>query len=129
MEGNGGGRAPGGSGRHDTDAWILVAGKVMSHPARVAILRALVREGSASPSAAADAASVSLGTCAYHMRTLLALGVIRLQQTRPVRGAVEHFYELTSEGHAVIHAIEAVVAHAPKATRGRAVKGKRGSGA
>jgi predicted ArsR family transcriptional regulator len=85
----------------------------MSHPARVAILLALSRDGSASPSDAASAASVSLGTCSYHMRALMALGVIRLRATRPVRGALQHFYELTSDGHAAVRAIEAVLALAP----------------
>jgi len=90
-----------------------MVGRVMSHPARVAILLALAREGSASPSSAASAASVSLGSCSYHMHTLMALGVVRLRATRPVRGAVEHFYELTGDGRAALRAIEAVVALEP----------------
>jgi predicted ArsR family transcriptional regulator len=90
----------------------------MSHPARVAILQALARHGSASPSDAAGAAGVSLGTCSYHMRALMSLGVIRLRSTRAVRGAVEHIYELTTEGDAAVRAIEAVAAQAPEGSRG-----------
>ena len=99
------------------DAWILVLGKVMSHPARVAILRALVRQGSASPSDAARQASVDLRTCSYHMRTLTHLGVVRLSSTTRVRGAVEHFYELTRDGYAAVRAIEEVASLAPARSR------------
>jgi hypothetical protein len=48
------------------------------------------------------------------MRELVALGLVRLCKTRPARGAVEHFYELTSDGKAAVQAIEAVAALAPK---------------
>lgn len=95
------------------EAWLRRLGKIMSHPSRISILHALSQSGSASPSEVAAAASVSLGPYAYHMRTLRALGVVRLQRTKRVRGATEHFYELTSDGRKAIQAIETVIRSAP----------------
>ena len=47
------------------------------------------------------------------MRALMAFGVVKLRSTQRVRGAVEHFYELTGEGQAVVRAAEAVADVAP----------------
>jgi predicted ArsR family transcriptional regulator len=91
-----------------------VVGKVMSHPARVAILLRIASEGTASPKAAAGATSIPLGTCSYHMSELRTLGVVRLRSTRRVRGTDEHIYELTSAGRAALRAIESVQALAPR---------------
>jgi predicted ArsR family transcriptional regulator len=99
------------------EAWAVLAGKAMSHPARIAVLRTLARKGIVSPSDAAGIARVSLGTCAYHMRTLMSLGLIQVQGTQPVRGALEHFYELTNDGQHVVRAIEEVIARAPRRSR------------
>jgi hypothetical protein len=43
------------------------------------------------------------------MRELEAAGLIKLVSTRPVRGAVEHFYELTQTGWEAVRAVEAVL--------------------
>lgn len=38
-----------------------------------------------------------LGNVSYHVKILVQQGVLILHSTRPVRGAVEHFYELAPE--------------------------------
>ncbi len=65
--------------------------KAMSHPLRVRIL-AMLDERKASPNQLAGWLGASLGTVAYHVRTLLQLGLIELVDETRVRGAVEHHY-------------------------------------
>jgi DNA-binding transcriptional ArsR family regulator len=63
--------------------------KAMSHPLRVRIL-AMLDERKASPNQLAGWLGASLGTVAYHVRTLEQLGLIELVDETRVRGAVEH---------------------------------------
>jgi DNA-binding transcriptional ArsR family regulator len=63
----------------------------MSHPLRVRIL-AMLDERKASPNRLAGWLGASLGTVAYHVRTLQELGLIELVDETRVRGAVEHHY-------------------------------------
>jgi DNA-binding transcriptional ArsR family regulator len=65
--------------------------KAMGHPLRVRIL-AMLDERTASPNQLAGWLEASLGTVAYHVRTLLELGLIELVDETRVRGAVEHHY-------------------------------------
>ncbi|MDP9293106.1 MAG: helix-turn-helix domain-containing protein [Actinomycetota bacterium] len=65
--------------------------KAMSHPLRVRIL-ALLDERTASPNEIFQVLGGSLGTVAYHVRTLHQLGLIELVHETRVRGAVEHHY-------------------------------------
>jgi DNA-binding transcriptional ArsR family regulator len=65
--------------------------KAMSHPLRVRIL-AMLDERKASPNQLAGWLGASLGTVAYHVRTLEHLGLIELVDETRVRGAVEHHY-------------------------------------
>ena len=65
--------------------------KAMSHPLRVRIL-AMLDERKASPNQLAGWLDASLGTVAYHVRTLFDLGMIELVDETRVRGAVEHHY-------------------------------------
>jgi DNA-binding transcriptional ArsR family regulator len=65
--------------------------KAMSHPLRVRIL-AMLDERKASPNQLAGWLNASLGTVAYHVRTLQQLGLIELVDETRVRGAVEHHY-------------------------------------
>lgn len=65
--------------------------KAMSHPLRVRIM-AMLDERQASPNQLAGWLGASLGTVAYHVRTLLQLGLIELVDETRVRGAVEHHY-------------------------------------
>jgi DNA-binding transcriptional ArsR family regulator len=52
----------------------------------------LLNQGVASPSQLAEEVGESLSLVSYHIRILRELGCIELARTRPVRGAVEHFY-------------------------------------
>jgi len=65
--------------------------KAMSHPLRVRIL-AMLDERKASPNQLSGRLEASLGTVAYHVRTLEQLGLIELVAETRVRGAVEHHY-------------------------------------
>jgi DNA-binding transcriptional ArsR family regulator len=65
--------------------------KAMSHPLRVRIL-ALLDERTASPVELAGWLGATLGTTAYHVRTLERMGLIELVGETRVRGAVEHHY-------------------------------------
>jgi DNA-binding transcriptional ArsR family regulator len=65
--------------------------KAMSHPLRVRIL-ALLDERTASPVELAGWLDATLGTTAYHVRTLERMGLIELIRETRVRGAVEHHY-------------------------------------
>src|SRR3954464_6605804 len=69
--------------------------KAMSHPLRVRIL-AMLRERKSSPRELAELLGATLGTTAYHVRTLERLGLIELVDERPVRGAIEHYYRATA---------------------------------
>jgi hypothetical protein len=46
-----------------------------------------------SPRGFSDETGEHLSNCSYHFRQLHEYGLIELVDTRPVRGAVEHFYE------------------------------------
>jgi DNA-binding transcriptional ArsR family regulator len=65
--------------------------KAMSHPLRVRIL-ALLDERPASPVELSGWLGSTLGTTAYHVRTLERLGLIELVAESRVRGAIEHHY-------------------------------------
>jgi DNA-binding transcriptional ArsR family regulator len=65
--------------------------KALSHPLRVRIL-ALLDERTASPVELAGWLGATLGTVAYHVRTLERMGLIELVHQTRVRGAVEHHY-------------------------------------
>lgn len=65
------------------------------HPARDAILDTMRQYGKPiSPSQLARVTGATLGSTAYHVRTLLAAEMIELVDEERVRGAVEHFYTL-----------------------------------
>jgi DNA-binding transcriptional ArsR family regulator len=69
--------------------------KAMSHPLRVRIL-ALLDERTASPVELAGWLGATLGTVAYHVRTLERMGLIALTRQTRVRGAIEHHYRSTT---------------------------------
>lgn len=68
--------------------------KALGHPLRQRIL-ALLNEREASPSDLAQEIGEPIGKVAYHVKILLDYEAIDLVRTRPVRGAVEHFYRAT----------------------------------
>jgi DNA-binding transcriptional ArsR family regulator len=65
--------------------------KALAHPLRVRIL-AMLDERDASPVQLAEHLDASLGTVAYHVRTLERLGLIEMVATHQRRGATEHVY-------------------------------------
>lgn len=66
------------------------AAKALAHPLRAQILAELVEE--ASPKTLARRLKQPLGSVSYHVGVLQNLGCVELTRTRPVRGALEHFY-------------------------------------
>lgn len=66
--------------------------KAMEHPLRARILRTLVERGVMSPAELSRALGAELSNVSYHVRRLGELECAELVDTRPVRGAVEHFY-------------------------------------
>ena len=84
--------------------------KALAHPLRVAIM-AVLEERIASPSEIATELDASLGLVSYHVRMLARLGLVRLVETRPRRGALEHYYRaeerpvITSEAWASVPSI------------------------
>jgi DNA-binding transcriptional ArsR family regulator len=68
------------------------------HPARDTIVDAMRSYGKPiSPTRLAEITDQSLGSVAYHVRTLRDAGVVALAEEARVRGAIEHFYELVVE--------------------------------
>jgi DNA-binding transcriptional ArsR family regulator len=65
--------------------------KALAHPLRIRIL-ALLADRSASPVQLSAQLDATLGTVAYHVRTLHNLGLVELVDTRQRRGATEHYY-------------------------------------
>jgi DNA-binding transcriptional ArsR family regulator len=66
--------------------------KVVGHPVKVRTLTVLT-ERTASPKEIAEQTGIPIGQVSYHVRALEEMGMIELVGTRPVRGAVEHFYK------------------------------------
>jgi DNA-binding transcriptional ArsR family regulator len=73
--------------------------KAMSHPLRAAVLRILV-DRTASPAEMARELEEELSNVSYHTKQLVEFECAELVSTRPVRGALEHFYRAT-ERHLV----------------------------
>jgi DNA-binding transcriptional ArsR family regulator len=68
--------------------------KAMSHPLRASVLRILT-ERTASPAEMARELDEELSNVSYHAKQLVELECAELVSTRPVRGALEHFYRAT----------------------------------
>jgi DNA-binding transcriptional ArsR family regulator len=68
--------------------------KAMSHPLRASILRILT-ERTASPAEMARELDEELSNVSYHTKQLVEVECAELVSTRPVRGALEHFYRAT----------------------------------
>lgn len=70
--------------------------KALAHEMRVNIM-AVTSWRKVSPSEYAEETNESLSKVSYHFKKLLEYEVIELVDTRPVRGAVEHFYRGTRQ--------------------------------
>lgn len=67
----------------------------LSHPLRRGILEKLDSNtnGGMSPSTLAKELEAPLGNVSYHVRCLANAGILKLVNTKPRRGAVEHYYK------------------------------------
>jgi DNA-binding transcriptional ArsR family regulator len=71
---------------------------LLPHPARDQIVDTMRGYGRPiSPTQLSRITGGTLGSVAYHVRTLVAAGVLVLADEGRVRGAVEHFYVLTDD--------------------------------
>jgi DNA-binding MarR family transcriptional regulator len=78
----------------------------VGHPIRLEVLDAIELAASPlSPKQIADRTGHKLPNVAYHVRILVDDGLIRQTRTRPVRGAVEHFYTLTPRGRRALELV------------------------
>ena len=68
--------------------------KAMSHPLRASVLRILA-DRTASPAEMARELDEELSNVSYHTKQLVDFECAELVSTRPVRGALEHFYRAT----------------------------------
>jgi DNA-binding transcriptional ArsR family regulator len=68
--------------------------KAMNHPIRAAVL-AILAERTSSPAEMARELDEDLSNVSYHTKQLVELECAELVSTRPVRGALEHFYRAT----------------------------------
>jgi DNA-binding transcriptional ArsR family regulator len=71
-----------------------VVARALGHPLRARILRALDGRR-ASPNQLSGELGAPLPILSYHVRELARAGLIAQTDTRPVRGAVEHYYRAT----------------------------------
>jgi DNA-binding transcriptional ArsR family regulator len=80
---------------HDREDVLL---SLLQHPLRKRLLRFYVEaEGTLSPKELALLADdPKISNVGYHVRVLAKKGAVKLVETQPRRGAVEHFYEATS---------------------------------
>lgn len=69
--------------------------KAMGHPLRAAVLRILA-DRTASPAEMARELDEELSNVSYHTKQLVEFECAELVSTRPVRGALEHFYRATA---------------------------------
>jgi DNA-binding transcriptional ArsR family regulator len=65
--------------------------KALAHPLRMSLLT-LLNDKTASPSDLAQELGEPLANVSYHIHVLLDLDCIELVETKPVRGALEHYY-------------------------------------
>jgi DNA-binding transcriptional ArsR family regulator len=91
--------------------------QALAHASRLQILEALRHEPQLSPSqlVVRIGPEAQLANVAYHTRALASAGLLRPAGRRPVRGALEHFYKLSPDGHELIELVDRLSACAPQA--------------
>jgi DNA-binding transcriptional ArsR family regulator len=92
----------------------------LAHPTRLQILEELRDGGALSPRQLTDRLTppVGLANLAHHTRELHARGLLKPAGTRPARGAVEHFYRLSPQGHELVAFVDRVAAQATGGRKG-----------
>ncbi|MEV8535168.1 winged helix-turn-helix domain-containing protein [Streptomyces sp. NPDC051211] len=86
------------NGRDEQDHLVLRSPeqfKALGHPVRHRMVNAL-RQRPATLRQLADALGMSKGTIGYHVRVLREAGLVRLAETRQVRGGTEQYFALVS---------------------------------
>lgn len=73
---------------HQLDATLAA---IVAHPVRARCL-AILSERTASPAELSRELACSVGKAGYHVRKLAELGLVEEVGSRPVRGALEHFF-------------------------------------
>lgn len=80
----------------------------LAHPVRRGLLRMAHKlDGEpVSPARASETLDEALSNVSYHTKCLADAGLLTLAYTKPVRGALEHFYRLDPSAveHPLIHA-------------------------
>jgi hypothetical protein len=88
-------------------------GRALSHRRRAEVLLSVDAAGGAGRSPAELTAEMDgeaeLTDYSYHARRLKKAGLLRVETTRSVRGATEHFYVLTPGGEGVVAVIKSLV--------------------
>ncbi|MEU6772228.1 winged helix-turn-helix domain-containing protein [Streptomyces sp. NPDC046759] len=74
--------------------------KALGHPVRHRMVNVL-RQRPATLRQLAHALGMSKGTIGYHVRVLREAGLVRLTETRQVRGGTEQYFALVSQGFKV----------------------------
>jgi hypothetical protein len=78
----------------DKDSNSSRLAKALAHPIRIKILAAMnAPTRRLSPSDFGREKGITVGHASYHFRKLEKFGFIKLVDTQPVRGSVEHYYE------------------------------------
>jgi DNA-binding transcriptional ArsR family regulator len=89
------------SDAHDDLAELARTFAALGHPLRLQLLLAF-DEHSMSPTQLnrRGGSPTPLGLVAYHVRRMVAAGLLELDELVAVRGSAEHFYRLTDRGYA-----------------------------
>jgi len=80
---------------------------------------ATLANGKASPVQIARALDRSIAAVSHHFHVLQDAGLLKGAGTRPNRGTIEHFYQLTSQGEALVGLLEPIAAAAGFKSRAR----------
>jgi hypothetical protein len=105
----GGDKRRGGHGRAGAGEAARVCA-ALGHPLRIRIVFGLsAPDTRLSPSQLAEHLEEPLPNVAYHVRMLVKAKLLRQAGDRQVRGAVEHFYMLASDGHRALHLADQLI--------------------
>ena len=87
---------------------VALSFRGLAHPTRLRILDALKDEPILSPNQLLDrlGPGTGLANVAYHTRELATLGLVMPAGERVARGALEHFYRLSSRGRELIELVD-----------------------
>lgn len=92
-------------------ASVAASFRGLAHPTRLQILEALRSGDPMSPKQLVEIVepAITLGTMSHHTRELRSVGLLAEAGTRPVRGALQHFYRLSPRGRELMDLVEQVV--------------------